>query len=60
MIEQDIDHRRHEQGEVDPLARDRGEYGVRIEFLEHVHGPAFINTGSTFVPVTWLIGPTAR
>ena len=45
MIEQDVDHRRHEQGEVDPLARDRGEDGVRIKTLEHVHGPALHQHG---------------
>ena len=40
MIEQHVDHGRHEQREVDPLACDGLEHRFRIETPEHVHGPA--------------------
>ena len=40
MIEQHVDHRRHEQREVDPLARDRRQHRLGIETLQHVHRAA--------------------
>ncbi|WGS20017.1 hypothetical protein MTX22_37915 [Bradyrhizobium sp. ISRA463] len=40
MIQHHVDHGRHEQREVDLLARDGLEHGLGIETLEHVHGAA--------------------
>ncbi len=40
MIQHHIDHGRHEQREVDALARDGHEHRLRIETLEHMHGAA--------------------
>ena len=40
MIEQHIDHGRHEQREIDPLARDGLEHRLRIEAFQHVHRAA--------------------
>ena len=35
-----VDHRRHEQREIDAFALDGLEHGFRIEPLQHVHGAA--------------------
>ena len=40
MIQQHIDHRRHEHREIDFFARDGGEHGLRIKTLEHMHRAA--------------------
>ena len=40
MIEQHIDHGRHEQREIDALAFDRLQHRLGVETLEHVHGAA--------------------
>ncbi len=40
MVQQHVDHGRHEQGEVDALALDGFQHRARIEPLEHVHGAA--------------------
>ena len=40
MIEHDVDHRRHEQREIDALALDGLEHRLGIETLQHVHGAA--------------------
>lgn len=40
MIQQHIDHRRHQQRKIDALARDGPEYRLGIETLQHVHGAA--------------------
>src|ERR1700728_4703433 len=45
MIEQNVDHGRHAQREIDPFARDRGEYGVRVESAQHVHRAALHEHG---------------
>jgi len=37
MIEQQVNHRRYEQRDVDPLARDGGEHGIGIESAEQMH-----------------------
>ena len=40
MIEQHIDHGRHEQREIDALALDGLQHRLGIETLQHVHGAA--------------------
>ena len=40
MIQHDVDHRRHEQREIDALALDGLEHRLGIETLQHVHGAA--------------------
>ncbi|MGY4466660.1 hypothetical protein ACVWWK_002342 [Bradyrhizobium sp. LB9.1b] len=40
MIEQHVDHGGHEQCEIDPLARDGGQYRLGIKTLQHVDGAA--------------------
>jgi hypothetical protein len=40
VVEQRVDHRGDEEGEVDPLALDRREHGRRVEPVHEVHGAA--------------------
>ena len=40
MVEQHIDHRRHQQGEIDPLALDGLQHPFRIEALHQRHRAA--------------------
>ena len=40
MIQHHVDHRRHEQREIDLLALDGLEHGFGIKTLQHVHGAA--------------------
>ena len=40
MIQQHIDHGRHEQREIDLLALDGLEYRLGIKTLQHMHGAA--------------------
>ena len=40
MIQHHVDHRRHEQGEIDLLAFDGLEHRLGIKTLQHVHGAA--------------------
>jgi len=40
VVQQHVDHGWHEQREIDALALDGLEHGVRIEAFEHVHRAA--------------------
>ena len=40
MVQEHVNHRRHEQREVDPLPGDRGEDGIGIEAPDEVHRAA--------------------
>ena len=40
VVQQHVDHRRHEQGKIDALARDGLEHRLGIETLQHMHGAA--------------------
>ena len=60
MIEQHVDHRRHQECRGDAFALDGRQEGVGIESLVQDDSTALKQPGVMMTPAAWVIGVAAR